>query len=112
MPSPRKYASAFKGRDEGVRLNCLHDPSEWKKFNNWLNSQFGDEAHLVAAVLVGVEELEELGTLEGVHDLDLPLDVAPVLPRGALHELGREGVARGEVHAFQHLSELSSGRQK
>ena len=78
--------------------------------NGEIDSLFCDEAHLVPAVLVGVEELEEFGALEGVHDVDLPLDVAAVLPRGALHELGREGVARGEVHALVHLPELPSGR--
>ena len=77
-----------------------------------IDSLFGDEAHLVPAVLVGVEQLEEFGALEDVHDVDLPLDVAAFIPRGALHELGREGIARVPMHALQHLSELPSGRIK
>ena len=45
--------------------------------NMGMNLLFSDEAHLVPAVVVGVVELQQLGTLQAVHDLNLTFHVPP-----------------------------------
>jgi hypothetical protein len=68
---------------------------------------FGNKTHLVPPVLVGVEELQQLWAPEQVHDLYLPLHVAPVFAGGALDKLGRERLARLELNAFHHHAKLA-----
>ena len=69
-----------------------------KKHTLWENSQFQDEDHLVL-VLEGVMEVDKLGVVQVVHDVNLILHGVLVQRVRGVDELGHKHTARGLLYA-------------